>query len=314
MILFFYGEETYQSSHSVQQLKKAFLAKNATGGGLIVFDCNDECNIAQITQSLGEQNLFSPKKLIIIQNIFAQTKAPEQKMLIEKLKNNTEDVIVFFEEKSVRANAVLFKWLKKNAEKVQENKPLEGYALEKWIANIVKENDAKIDSDAIKELILFVGNDLWQLSQEIQKLMCYAGESEITLQCVRDIVHGRVDADMFQAIEAVATENKSIALTLLKKQIAAGDSVFHIFSMYTYQVRTLVNVSGMMRSGVYDNGVIAQTLKLHPFVVQKTVSMSQKLSYEKIISMHKKLTMLDYDIKQGNRDMDSALELFIVNA
>jgi DNA polymerase-3 subunit delta len=313
MILFFYGEETYQSFHSVQQLKKNFLKKNVTGGGLVEFDCDDMCNITEIKQSFGEQNLFAPKKLIIIKNIFAHTKAPEQKQIIEKLKLVEMDVVVFIEEAKVRNNAVLFKWLKKNADTTKEYKLIDGYNLEKWITKTVEENGSEIDKKAVKELILFVGSDLWQLSQEIQKLICYANKKNITLNDVHDVVHGNIDADMFKTVEAIAAQDKKLALFLLKKQIVAGDDIFHIFSMYVYQVRTLVNVGSMMDMGIRDKSNIAQTLKLHPFVVQKAIIMTDKLSYDKVVNMQHKLAEIDFESKIGSGDVNTSLELFIMS-
>ncbi len=312
MILFFHGEETYQSSQSVIQLKKNFIKKNSTGGGLVEFDCNHECDIDKIILSFGEQNLFAQKKLIIIENLFANTSASQQKEIIERLENDIQDVIVFLEKGIVRKNAVLYKWLNKNAQTVKENKILEGTLLEKWIITEVQSNNKTIDLDAVKELILFVGNDLWQLKQEIEKLTCYVEQSEIIVQDVHDIVHGRIQADVFEMIETIVSDNKEIALRLLKKQIAAGDDVYHIFSMYVYQVRTMIKIGSLINDGIVDKGTIAKLAKIHPFVVQKTMTMMREIPYPKILQMHKKLTMLDYDIKLGNRDIETALDCFIM--
>jgi DNA polymerase III subunit delta len=131
---------------------------------------------------------------------------------------------------------------------------------------------------------------------------------------VHEIVKGKIDADMFEMIEAVASGNRGVALKLLNKQIAAGDDKFHIFSMYAYQVRTLVNVGSAMEDGLRDKSMIASSVKLHPFVVQKSIGMVDRLSYAKIKQMHKMLVKYDFDIKLGNCDIDSALDLFIVNS
>jgi len=315
MILFFYGEESYQSSQDVAQLKKRFIAKNPTGGGLVEFDCGENCSIDKIIQSFGEQNLFAQRKLIIIENLFAATKALEQKELIKILEQiEIEDVIVFVEKSKVKKNAVLFKWLIKNADTSKESNLLDGYALEKWIDNRFVENDAKIENDAKKELILFVGNDLWKMSQEIEKLICYANKETVKINDVHELVKGKIDANMFEMIEAVASGNRGEALMLLNKQIASGDDKFHIFSMYVYQVRTLVNVGSVMEEGLRDKSIIANSVKLHPFVVQKSIGMVDRLSYIKIKQMHKMLVKYDFDIKIGNCDIDSALNLFIVNS
>ena len=312
MILFFHGEETYQSSQSVIQLKKKFIKKNSTGGGLVEFDCDCECDIDKIILSFGEQNLFTQKKLIIIENIFANTLASQQKEIIERLENDIQDVIIFLEKGIVRKNASLYKWLNKNAQTVKENKILEGALLEKWIMTEVQSNNKTINLDAAKELILFVGDNLWQLKQEIEKLVCYTKQNEIMVQDVHDIVHGRIQADMFEMIEAIVSNDKEVALRLLKKQIAAGDDVYHIFSMYVYQVRIMIKIGSLITDGVVDKGVIAKLAKIHPFVVQKTMTMMREIPYRKIIQMHKKLTMLDYDIKLGNRDIETALDCFIM--
>ena len=312
MILFFHGEETYQSVQSIMQLKKNFLRKNPTGGGLIEFDCDNECDLDKILLSFGEQNLFAQKKLIIIKNIFVHSKSLEQNKIIDILQSlQTDDVIVFFEEGKIRKNASLFKWLQKNAQKIQEGVILRGHSLEKWIISTTRNKGGNISSRAVEELILFVGNDLWQLAQEIEKLVCYATDRDITMDDVHDIVYGRIDADMFQMIEAISLNDKSKALFLLKKQLASGDDPFHIFSMYAYQVRILLRVGDAINN-IGDKKMIAKVLKLHPFVVQKSMNMLNGVSYERILMMHKKLTVLDYDIKQGNRDIKSALDLFII--
>jgi len=312
MILFFHGEETYQSLQSIMQLKKIFLRKNPTGGGLIEFDCDNECDLDKILLSFGEQNLFAQKKLIIIKNIFVHSKSLEQNKIIDILQSlQTDDVIVFFEEGKIRKNASLFKWLQKNVQQIQEGVILRGHSLEKWIISTTRNKGGNISSRAVEELILFVGNDLWQLAQEIEKLVCYATDRDITMDDVHDIVYGRIDADMFQMIEAISLNDKSKALFLLKKQLASGDDPFHIFSMYAYQVRILLRVGDAINN-IGDKKMIAKVLKLHPFVVQKSMNMLNGVSYERILMMHKKLTVLDYDIKQGNRDIKSALDLFII--
>jgi DNA polymerase-3 subunit delta len=312
MILFFYGEETFQSSQSVAQLRRKFLQKNPTGGGLVQFDCDYECNVDKIILALGEQNLFASKKLIIIENFFSNTLAPQQKNVIENLEGDIQDVIVFFEKGNVRKNAVLYKWLDKNAHSVKENKLLEGSDLEKWIINVAQRAGKSMDTEAVRELILFIGNDLWQLSHEIEKLVCYAKQEVIMAQDVHDIVHGRTQADMFEMIEAIISSDKNTALTLLKKQLVSGDDPFHIFSMYAYQVRILLRVGGVVQDNVGDKDTIAKLLKLHPFVVQKSMGMLNRVSFRQILSMHKRLTAIDYDIKRGNCDIKTALDLFVV--
>ncbi|PID52079.1 MAG: DNA polymerase III subunit delta [Candidatus Moraniibacteriota bacterium] len=311
MILFFYGEETFQSSQKVQKLKKSFLDNHASSEP-IVFDCEEKCDVNEIAGAFAVQDLFSQEKMIVIENFFANTKAEEQKQLLEYLDIQISDVIIFFEKCVPRKNATLFTWLIKNAQTVFESKELQGFELERWIEEVSANRNIDIDIAAIKELILYVGNDLWLLSQEIDKLGNYAGGDNISVDSVKQMVHGRVDADMFQTVESIVSGDKGKAMMFLKKQIAKGDEPFHIFSMYAYQLRTLILISGVVSDKkIFDKNSIAKIVKIHPFVVQKSLSMLQNISQKKLKKMHKDLTLLDRDVKQGKRDIFEALDIFI---
>lgn len=313
MIHFYYGEEPYQLSAHLRSVQHDFLQSNPTAE-YIVFECDEVCDIYDIIASFGTQSLFAQQKMIIIKNFFAATKADIQKELLSCLEKKSDDMIIIVENHMPRKNAQLFVWLKEYANVVYESKVLQGNNLEKWIVQLCTKNNGHITPDAVRELTLCVGNDLWHLSQEINKLVCYVGKNDITPDVVRNIVHGRIDADIFQTIDAVVSGNKTMALMLLKKQLAKGDAAFQIFGMYAYQVRTLLGVSSMVyESGITEKSIIAKTLKIHPFVVQKTLATAQRFSLQEVKKMHKKLTLLDGDVKQGKRDINCALDLFITS-
>ena len=313
MILFFYGEETFQSSTKVNKMKKNFFDKHISSEP-IVFDCDEKCVLSDIVNSLGTQDLFSQEKMIIIENFFANTKADDQKRLLDNLDVATVDTIIFYEKSVPRKNAKLFVWLKENAHTVFESEKLQGFELEKWITKTCAVRGTSMEDPAVRELILYVGSDLWMLSQEIDKLGSYANGKKISVDDVQKLVHGRVDADMFQTVESIVLGNRGQAMMLLKKQIAKGDEAFHIFSMYAYQLRTLLLVSGVVcDEQISDKNNIAKILKIHPFVAQKSLAMLQRVSQEQLKKMHKKLTMLDRDIKQGRRDVFEALDIFIAS-
>ena len=45
--------------------------------------------------------------------------------------------------------------------------------LKKWVVQEFEKNKIKINSDALDLLVRFVGNDLWQMANEINKLSNY---------------------------------------------------------------------------------------------------------------------------------------------
>jgi DNA polymerase-3 subunit delta len=314
MIIFFYGEETYRPTQKTHELKERYLRKNPSGSGLIIFDCDEKCDITDIIRSLGAQNLFAQNQLIVIKNIFQNTKAPEQAKLIESMAQSTPDVIVFVENGTVRKNAPLYKWLIDHAQPVFESKMLTGKDLEKWIMKHAVERGGAIEFEAVRELILFIDNDLWRLSSEIDKLVAYARDRAITASDVHKIVHGHVNADIFQTIETLMAGDKQNALAQLRRQILSGDDDFRIFGMLAYHIRTLLVVASAANEyGTASRDTIAKATGVHPFVVQKTLVAVRRFSIQKIKKIHADLTSFDREIKTGERDIGSALDLFIMN-
>jgi DNA polymerase III subunit delta len=312
MISFFYGDESYESSRRIKKLKEDFIFHNPESDP-IVFDCDEECDMRAIGECINAQGLFSKQKMIVFENFIAQTKVAEQEIICRHLDSGSDDMIVFYEKNTPRKNGRLFKWLVKNAQTVVESQPLSGHVLEKWILATCAERSLSIAQDAMRELILYVGEDLRSLSQEIDKLGCYAIGRKITKKDVEQLVHGRVDADMFATIESIFMRDHGNALTLLKRQIAKGDEGFHIFGMYAYQLRTLLLVSSIIhQENIQDKNVIAKIAKIHPFVAQKSIQLLRRTSEDHLKKLHKKLAMLDQEVKQGKRTIFDALELFII--
>ncbi len=133
------------------------------------------------------------------------------------------------------------------------------------------------------------------------------GEEDVAL-----LVRSKVDSTMFETIEAVSSGNKSRALTLLHEQIAKGEDIFYILSMYTYQIRTLLKIGDFYWQGMTSAPQIAQAAKLHPYVVQKSLSQVRNLSEEKIKQMLRDLAQIDQEAKTGKIDPVLALDKFIV--
>lgn len=313
MIIFLYGEETYQLFHKVQKIKKDY-AMEQMHGTVFVHDCDEEYDPKNIIQSIAIQDLFAQKKIVIIKNYFAHAVAAEQKIMQQELSRPTQDVIVFWEEGMPRKNAPLFLWLNANAEDIFLSAILNDGQLEKWIDKYTKSIGGQITRDAIMELIAYVGNDLWHIATEIEKLVTYTGNTAIDVHHVQEIVHGKVDADMFATIEAICGSRKDQAIHLLRKQRAKGDDAFHIFSMYAYQIRLLLRVSSVVNEmGISDKGDIAKILKIHPFVAQKSIAVVRVLSESKLKKAHHMLTVFDHEIKTGKRDADTALDLLLIS-
>jgi DNA polymerase III delta subunit len=322
MYIFLYGTDSFRSAEKLSLLKNNFLEKDSSGSGLSFLDYGESStDSGQLKDLLSAQGLFSTKKLLVVKNAIGGQIPEKQKEILTLLKTNsplttdTETVLIFFEVGNPKKNGALYKFLFANAKK-QEFTALEGLKLTNWALAYLKSISPTktIDRRALELLTASTGSDLYLLSNEISKLANYKTDGEtITLNDVQLLVKSRVDSTIFQAIEALTSGNKARSLTLLHEQIESGADIFYLLSMYTYHVRTLLKIGDCFWGGITYPAQIAQITKLHPYVIQKSLSQLRNLSPEKVKNILRSLALIDHQAKTGKVNPLQALDTFMVS-
>lgn len=328
MLIFFYGEDNFRSSEKLAEVKNKFLSNNNSGlgqpavdtaflAGLSIIDYEEE-NDKKLFDVASSSGLFSSRQLIIVKNLILGASSIIQEESLKFLKskksliNDKNIEIVFWEGDVPRKNNKLFKFLDKNS-KSQNFEKLKRAKLINWISEQVEKNNPKVEisKEAIGKLIVYVGNNLFQLDNEIKKLISFREKGEISEKDVEILVKSKVDANIFQTIEALSGGNKSLALKLLHGQLERGEDPFYIFSMYVYQFRNLLKISEFSSQGTDNHYQIAREAGIHPFVVQKGLAQLRNLSTEKLKAIYRKLQEIDLNIKTGKTEIKLALDKFV---
>lgn len=317
MIIFLYGEDVLRSSRKLAEIKNKFLEKNPdVTSGLFDFEEKD-WNIDEILMSISSGGLFSSKKLVIIKNIISVKKDFEnekfEKFLKHESKKEKSDLtLIFCESGKVKKSWKLYKLLQKIA-KCQEFELLEGMRLTNWIKSEVQEIGAgavSISLGATEKLSIYVGSNLALLSKEIEKLVAYKNKGEISESDVELLVKAKIDNDIFKTIDSLSRGDKKTALKLLHNHLESGEDPFYLLSMYFFQFRNLLKVKPLAEKN-YSEHEIATKLKIHPYVVKKSVEQGRNFSLEKLKSLYKSLCEIDFEAKIGKVDIEMALDKFV---
>ncbi len=304
MIIFLYGKDTYRMREKLREIIERHKKIHKSGLNLKYFD-----DFTNFKDEIRQTSMFKEKKLAVITDIFANPDFKEKFLENKKDFLKTEDIILIYEEKDFNKNNSLFKFLKKNA-KSQEFKPLEGQNLKTWIKKEFDRYETKIDSEVLEKLIEYIGNDLWQMSNEIKKLASFRNDKIVGVEDIELLVRSKIETDIFKTIDAIADKNKKQALKLLHKHLEKGDSPLYLLSMINYQFRNLLIVKDFIEKyKPYD--VILKKSGLHPFVVRKTYYQSQKFSFQELKKIYQKIFKVDLDIKTGRIQPEIALDLLI---
>jgi len=304
MIIFLYGKDTYRMKEKLREIIERHKKIHKSGLNLKYFD-----DFTNFKDEIRQTSMFKEKKLAVITDIFANPDFKEKFLENKKDFLKTEDIILFYQEGEINKNNSLFKFLKKNA-KSQEFKFLAGQNLKTWIKKEFDRYETKIDSGVLEKLIEYIGNDLWQMSNEIRKLASFRNNKMVGVEDIELLVRSKIETDIFKTIDAIAEKNKKQALNLLHKHLEKGDSPLYLLSMINYQFRNLLIIKDLIEKHKPYN-VILKKSGLHPFVVKKSYYQSQKFSFQELKKIYQKIFKVDLDIKTGRIQPEIALDLLI---
>lgn len=310
MFIFLYGEDTFRSLQKLRAIVGEYKKIHKTGLNLIYFDCQN-FEFTEFENAVQSVSMFQEKKLIILRNAFFNTDFKEKFLKWARQVEDVENIVLFYENQAMKKTDALFKFLKTKA-KSQEFNFLTGRKLQDWVNKEFEKYGAKIEFGARECLINFVGKDLWRMSQEIKKLCAYKRTDKIVkIENVELLVIPKIETDIFKTIDAIGLNNKKLALFLLRKHLAKGDSPLYLLSMINFQFRNLLTVKDFMEKQGNTYGRV-KIPGMHPYVAQKSCYQAQRFGLEKLKKIYQKLLLTDLEIKTGKIDAQMALDMLII--
>ena len=298
MIILLYGQDTYRMHQKLKEIINRYKEIHKQSLCLKSFDFQKD-SFESFKDEFKNNTIFKEKKLMILKNAFSGLK---EKPFLEK---DTDDVLVFFEEKDLDSKTLNFF---KNKAKIQQFKPLNDQELKSWLKKELEKYSVVIDIEAENELIYHIGNDLWRFSNELRKLASYS--KRITRKEVNLLIDSRIKTDIFGTIDAIAQGDKKKAVMLIHRHLQLGDSPLYLLSMISFQFRNLLMIKDLIEKGFPYASLVKKT-KLHPYVVKKGYAQSIKFSLRQLKKIYQQISETDLDIKTGKVKPELALDLFL---
>jgi DNA polymerase III subunit delta len=308
MFIFLYGSDTFLSQKKLDETIESYKKDHKNGLNLRYFD-GEGIDFADLLDEIQVNSMFEEKKILVLRDVFSNKKFKEDFLAHGEKIIKSDAIIIFHEQGAVDKRDQLLKFLEKNAQS-QEFEPLAGEKLASWVQKEIKNYGAAIEPDALKKLIAFVGEDLWQMENEIIKLVNYGKNRKITQADVTLLVRPKIENDIFETIEAFAEKKKDAALYLIHQHLEKGDSPLYLLSMINFQFRNLLILRDLIdKKTPYQE--IPKRSGLHPFVVKKTYWQVQKFSLLQLKKIYKKIFQIDLAIKTGKIDQETALDVLV---
>lgn len=269
------GEESFLVHRVARRLALAFTSEETSAERITVLE-GDEATGAAVLRALLERRfdaMFGKRHVIIARNpVFVETAiangATRKKAKPEQLEELSR--VLTAVQSGLSDYAVLI--LAIDAP-MSETHPAVQAAFEHGIAiflsklkqrelsffieSVCKRLGMRIHHDAIGELLLRVGDDLWQINSELEKLACYVGERrEITIEDVREICPSLV-GDVFKLAGFLVNGDVGRARSLMASLLSSREPLVRIMYMLARQYRLLLQARWLIDAGVVTKAQLA---------------------------------------------------------
>jgi DNA polymerase-3 subunit delta len=320
MIIFLYGEDTYRSTQKLNEIKAKFQKEvDSTGLNQISLD-GAVLKFEEFNQHIKASPFLARKRMIIIKNLISSNKSKEiQKEIVKLLDNEMIDakddnIIVFWEEadhsKSKSKNALWDRLVKEKL--AQEFKPLTPTQLNQWLNKEAKTRQLNFEKEALPLLAAKVGNDLWQMVNELDKLANFKKDQLIRPADIESLVKAKFDDDIFKLIDALGNNNKKQALKLIADQLDSGANEIYLLTMLSRQFRTLLLTKDIQAvNPQISKAQLSQELQIHPFVAQKALWQTKNFTLNQLKIIYQLLLDIDFKIKTSSLKPKLLFDLFI---
>lgn len=311
MYIFFYGTNSYAIHEKVESIKDKYRQKCAGDFNLLTLDSEAGLSITDFRRQVEALPFLATSRLIIVLNPLSKLKKDDQEKVAAYLPNiPTTTVVVFAETGSYDRRVKLFHALQK-AKIATEVKDLNNSEMINFIVRRVKTQNGRISHAGAALLAEYIGPDLWRATNEVNKLVDYAGEDLIKEETVRLLVSPEVSSDIFALVDAISFRKPEVADQALIKLRQTGEADIKILGMIVYGLRNLLIVKDYLSRGATRDQIGRKT-RLHPYVLTKTMAASQRFELPELKKHFVACADTDARIKTGQIKADLGLDLLIM--
>jgi DNA polymerase-3 subunit delta len=327
------GEDDFSIRQALEEIKKGIGDPTAMMANTTVLD-GPGLTPDQLRAACGAVPFLADKRLVIVEGLLERfepktrparkksssrqaTPPPDHQAFVESvtgLPAFTELVVIgagLRPSASPRGGNPLLRGLA-SVTKVKYYPRLNLREINPWIERRVASTGGAISPAAASLLARFVGNDLWVLSSEVDKLVLFTAGRRVEEADVRVVVSYTREANVFAMVDAILESRPGAAQTLLQQLLRDGETPSQLLFRLANQVRIIFQIREMRGRGI-PRGEIQTRLGLtSDFVLRKAWDQADKYSPRRIREIYHRLLEADVAIKTGRYDnAELAIDMLI---
>lgn len=319
MLILIYGDDTFQSREKLNFLISGFKDKYDRPGLNLTRLDGTKINFGELSKNISPIPFLSKKRMVVVDNFFKKNKDFENpKEIIDYVLKFNDSITVFFEELSeneAKKNNFIKKILKlKNDDvKIYRHQKLDLAGAKEWIRKKINGCGFSIDRWAVDILAQNIGDDLWKLNNEIQKLLAYSADKKnIDKSDVLLLSPDKIENNIFAMTDAIGNRDQKTVIKILRDMFYT-EGPGYILTMFARQFRILIGTKSLLlQNPAATRDFIADHLNLHPYVASKSLTQAKKFGLEELKKKYRQILETDKKIKTGAINPELALELLVI--
>ncbi|MBO5513851.1 MAG: DNA polymerase III subunit delta [Mogibacterium sp.] len=321
--LFFYGAEDYLMNWAKGQVINDNVPEDSRDLDVINLD-GETVSAYDIMGEARAYSMFSDRRVVIVNNylpLFRKVADVGTDELKEFVKSPLDSTILIFVLDASRSSEIsAFGKQMIKACSSYEFARLERADLKAFINKRVHAASKMIARRELEHLIDVTGYynrdsayDLAELDKDISKLVKASAEDEISADLIEDMLTGDSDKFVFNLVDALTSGDRGRALAIAEAIIRDQDGAMAVLALLTKQFEIMYDALELSKEGL-SIAQMAKKTGANEFRFKRAYNAANKYSLTKIKTILKDLYNADRDIKRGDIDKDTALELFALSA
>lgn len=180
-----------------------------------------------------------------------------------------------------------------------------------WIQQQARARKINIEPRAVQLLATYVGNNLRQLDNELEKLSLYAGTRAVSADDVNLMVSDASEAMIWNLTDALSQRNPAQAMHALHALRRGDAHPIYLLTMIARQYRVILKVKDAMRTHAGANEYdIAKVVRESPYPVKKAMQQVGRYSFAELVDLLDRFVVADHAMKTG-ADAETEIDLLI---
>ena len=302
------GDEPYLVLQAKHMLKNAMIKEGDTMNYAAFTDGKIDLNTLQ--ELAFTYPFFSEKRLLLLDGTGILKTGKDE--FVSIMENMPETTCIIICEPEVDKRSKVYKWIKKNGyvgeflKKKQTEK-----VLLRWIAALLGKEKKQIRENNARYFLQKTGDDMFQIKNEIDKLIAYVGDrEEITQADIDAVASGEVQDKIFDLVDAIARKNKAAALSYYNDLILLKEPPMHILFLIVRQYRIL-HIIANMRGLRKPDDAIAKTAGIPRFAIRKNEQQLRGYGEKMLEKCIEECIQIEEEIKTGRINDQIGVESLI---